>query len=85
MPLQSKCVEDILNRIISQSEELLPKIEDVQAEKMGDLVDEEMQETAKAIELAAARIAVRSSLLNSYSSYFCCFFMEMKYPNFILI
>jgi len=33
-------------------------MEDVEAEMMGDLVDDEMQQTAKAVEEAAAKIAV---------------------------
>jgi len=49
--------------LISQAEVLLPKIEDVKAEQMGDLVDQEMAETTSAIEKAAARIAVS----NTYS------------------
>jgi hypothetical protein len=36
----------------------MPKVEDVQAEKMGDMVDEEMLTTSQAIEEAAAKIAV---------------------------
>ena len=51
-------VEAALRKILSQAELLLPNMEDVQAEMMGDLVDEEMQHTAKAIEEAAAKIAV---------------------------
>jgi len=33
-------------------------MEDVEADMMGDLVDDEMQQTAKAVEEAAAKIAV---------------------------
>lgn len=51
-------VEEVLRTILSRAEDLIPKIEDVQAEKMGDMVDEEMMQTTKAIEQAAARIAV---------------------------
>lgn len=47
---------------MSQAEELIPKIEDVQAEKMGDMVDEEMLQTTKAIEQATAKLAVSSSV-----------------------
>lgn len=50
-------VDETLRRIISQAEELIPKIEDVQAEKMGDMVDEEMLQTTKAIEQATAKLA----------------------------
>jgi len=55
---KSASVEAALRKILSQAELLLPKMEDVQAERMGDLVEEEMQQTAKAIEEAAAKIAV---------------------------
>lgn len=51
-------MEDVLRTILSQAEDLIPKIEDIQAEKMGDMVDEEMMQTTMAIEQAAARIAV---------------------------
>lgn len=51
-------MEDVLRTILSRAEDLIPKIEDIQAEKMGDMVDEEMMQTTKAIEQAAARIAV---------------------------
>lgn len=50
-------VDETLRRIMSQAEELIPKIEDVQAEKMGDMVDEEMLQTTKAIEQATAKLA----------------------------
>jgi len=56
---KSASVEAALRQILSQAELLLPKMEDVRAKTMGDLVDEEMQLTAKAIEEAAAKIAVR--------------------------
>lgn len=55
-------VDETLRRIMSQAEELIPKIEDVQAEKMGDMVDEEMLQTTKAIEQATAKLAVSSSV-----------------------
>ena len=58
VPAKSASVEAALRQILSQAELLLPKMEDVRAEMMGDLVDEEMQQTAKAIEEAAAKIAV---------------------------
>jgi len=63
VPAKSACVEAALRKILSQAELLLPKMEDVRAETMGDLVDEEMQLTAKAIEEAAAKIAVCGYLL----------------------
>lgn len=40
-------------------QELRPKGLDVEEEKLGDLVDEEMAATAAAVETAAARIEVR--------------------------
>lgn len=58
IPSQSARVEAALQKLMSQAEELLPKIEDVQAEKMGDMIEEEMLTTTKAIEEAAAKIAV---------------------------
>ncbi len=62
MPAKSKTVRDLIKKIASQAELLLPKIEDVKAEQMGDLVDQEMAQTMKAIENASARIAVSSNL-----------------------
>jgi len=41
------------------STELLPKVEDVELDAVGDMVDEEMLQTTQAIEAAAAKIAVR--------------------------
>ena len=58
VPSQSDAVRQLIARLVTQAEELLPKIEDVQAEKMGDLVDQEMALTTKAIEDAASKIAV---------------------------
>ena len=43
---------------MKHAEELVPKIEDIQAEQMGDMIDQEMQGTTDAIEKAAKRIAV---------------------------
>jgi len=72
VPAKSACVEAALRKILSQAEQLLPKMEDVQAEMMGDLVDKEMQQTAKAIEEAAAKIAV-------------CYFLVAHWFQFNLI
>ena len=58
VPSQADAVRQLIARLVTQAEELLPKIEDVQAEKMGDLVDQEMALTTKAIEDAASKIAV---------------------------
>ena len=58
VPSQSDAVRQLIQKLVTQAEELLPKIEDVQAEKMGDLVDQEMALTTKAIEDAASKIAV---------------------------
>ena len=55
---QSEKLSDFIRRMVALGEELLPKIEDVKAEKMGDMIDEEMEETQKSIEAAAKRIAV---------------------------
>lgn len=43
----------------SNLQDLRPKGLDVEEEKLGDLVDEEMAATAAAVEIAAARIEVR--------------------------
>ena len=58
VPAKSKTVRDLIRKISMQAELLLPKIEDVKAEQMGDLVDQEMAQTMKAIQNASARIAV---------------------------
>nr|XP_020657322.1 huntingtin-interacting protein 1 [Pogona vitticeps] len=49
-------VQTCLKRITAIGEELLPKGLDVEQEKLGDLVDQEMASTAAAIETAVARI-----------------------------
>ncbi|KAJ7308942.1 hypothetical protein JRQ81_008222 [Phrynocephalus forsythii] len=49
-------VKTCLGRIAAIGEDLLPKGLDVEQEKLGDLVDQEMAATAAAIETAAARI-----------------------------
>ena len=41
-------------------ERLLPKIKDIEVEKIGDLVDKELQQTTDAIEQAAKRFQVRA-------------------------
>ena len=63
VPSQADTVRQLIERLVAQAEELLPKIEDVQAEKMGDLVDQEMALTTKAIEDAASKIAVSMALV----------------------
>ena len=63
VPGQSDRVRALIERIMKHAEELLPKIEDVQAEQMGDLVDKEMQQTSEAIEKAAEKIAVSGFFL----------------------
>ncbi|XP_013926439.1 PREDICTED: huntingtin-interacting protein 1 isoform X1 [Thamnophis sirtalis] len=49
-------VRNCLNQITSIGQDLRPKGLDVEEEKLGDLVDEEMAATAAAVEIAAARI-----------------------------
>jgi len=66
VPAKSACVEAALRKILAQAELLMPKMEDVQAEMMGDLVDDEMQHTVKAIEEAAAKIAVCCCVISQW-------------------
>ena len=58
MPDQAEKLSDFIRRMVTLGEELLPKVEDVKAEKMGDMIDQEMEETQQAIEAASKRIAV---------------------------
>ena len=60
VPAKSKTVRDLVKKLSSQAELLLPKINDVKAEQMGDLVDQEMASTMQAIQNASARIMVRT-------------------------
>lgn len=87
-------VEEVLRTILSRAEDLIPKIEDVQAEKMGDMVDEEMMQTTKAIEQAAARIAVSFCIVctfwmwfrSMFLSSFCYFVSDfVKYLHFCIL
>ena len=68
---QSSRVSELLTKLSSQAEDLVPKMEDVKAEQMGDLIEDEMEQTTRAIEAAASRIAVSChsffSLLNHHS------------------
>ncbi|CAH1801834.1 unnamed protein product [Owenia fusiformis] len=50
-------LKTLLQGIITQAEDLVPKVEDVKAEQMGDLVEQEMQSTTDAIEAAAKKMA----------------------------
>ncbi|XP_050411276.1 huntingtin-interacting protein 1 isoform X1 [Patella vulgata] len=50
-----KTVQQV-NNLVKLAEDLLPKMEDVKAEEIGDLVDKEMSSTTAAIEAAAAKI-----------------------------
>ncbi|KAK3598340.1 hypothetical protein CHS0354_026598 [Potamilus streckersoni] len=50
-----KAVHDV-EELMRLSEALVPKADDIKAEDMGDMVDNEMQSTTRAIEQAAARI-----------------------------
>ncbi|XP_060569865.1 huntingtin-interacting protein 1-like isoform X2 [Ruditapes philippinarum] len=45
-----------IKQLMSLTEELVPKSDDVKTEEIGDMVDSEMQLTSKAIEQAAAKI-----------------------------
>jgi hypothetical protein len=47
-----------IKQLMSLTEELVPKSDDVKTEEIGDMVDSEMQLTSKAIEQAAAKIQV---------------------------
>ena len=58
IPGQADKVVEFVKKIMAQAEELVPKVEDVKAEQMGDLIDQEMAQTSNAIEQAAARIQV---------------------------
>lgn len=55
---QGKAVSALMKKLVAQAEELVPKVEDVKAEQMGNLIENEMEETTRAIEAAAARINV---------------------------
>ena len=57
---QSDVVRRSIASLVSIGEKLLPKIEDVAAEKIGDMVDQEMLQTTNAIEQAAKRFEVGS-------------------------
>ena len=48
-----------MKQLMALTEELVPKTEDVKVEEIGNMVDNEMQLTSKAIEQAAAKIEVR--------------------------
>ncbi|XP_052228996.1 huntingtin-interacting protein 1-like isoform X2 [Dreissena polymorpha] len=51
----SACL-DHLRQLMSQTEELVPKSDDVKTEVIGDMLDNEMQLTSRAIEQAASKI-----------------------------
>lgn len=58
MTEQSEAVRASLERLMAAAEHLLPKIKDIEVEKIGDLVDQELQQTTDAIEQAAKRFEV---------------------------
>ncbi len=58
VPGEAELITQLIRRILEHAEALLPKVEDVKAEQMGDMIDHEMQQTTDAIEKAAKRIAV---------------------------
>jgi hypothetical protein len=64
VPSASDHLDELVKRILVHAEALLPKVEDVKAEQMGDMIDQEMQQTTAAIAKAAEKIAVRNNLLN---------------------
>lgn len=45
--------------VVGLTENLVPKMEDVKTEDLGDMVDQEMQSTMELVEIAARRIEVR--------------------------
>ena len=47
-----------VQRVLSLAEALVPKMEDVKVEEIGDLVDTEMHSTTAAVEAAAAKMEV---------------------------
>ena len=63
MPSAADNVDQLVKRIIAHAETLLPKVEDIKAEQMGDMVDQEMQQTTEAIAQAAEKIAVSHVIL----------------------
>jgi hypothetical protein len=64
---KSDHVADLVKRILDLAKELMPKTEDIRAEDIGDIFDQEMAQTSNAIEAAASRIAVRPSQLDNVS------------------
>ena len=59
LPQEVEKLVALIKSIMTNAEELVPKVEDVSAEKIGDMVDQEMHATTEAIEAAAKRIQVR--------------------------
>ena len=54
----SACIEEI-KRLMTLTEDLVPKSDDVKTEEIGDMLDTEMQQTSRAIEQAASKIQVQ--------------------------
>ena len=54
----SDSLELKVNNIIKMVNELLPKIHDINKKEIGDLVEQEMQNTTQAIEEAVAKLEV---------------------------
>ena len=54
----SACIEEI-KRLMTLTEDLVPKNDDVKTEEIGDMLDTEMQQTSRAIEQAASKIQVQ--------------------------
>lgn len=61
MKAESDNVDAAVRDIIALAQELLPKVEDIDNEAVGDMVDEELKQTTKAIEDAEAKIVVSKS------------------------
>ena len=55
---QSDRVKEIIEQIMAIGQRLLPKIKDIEVDKIGDIVDKELQQTTDAIEQAAKRFEV---------------------------
>ena len=55
---ETKELKKIIENIVKKLNDLLPKVHDINKEEIGDLVDQEMQNTSEAIEAAVAKLEV---------------------------